>query len=488
MVDAADISTLSIVFQDFAGPLRWMADDLAVAITDSGILRVLPVMGVGDNEIVRDVLHLKSMDLAFVHSDLLDNLKRRGAHSDIENRLRYVARLYAKDVGLIAGRSITSIRDLAGRKVNFDHTTSGNLATSMSIFERLGIKVEAVQFTQAVALEKIKSGEIAATVLVDDKPNKTIATLRSEDGFRLLPIELTDALRDVYAPSQFSDTDYPGLIAPGTRVNSVSVSVVMAIYDWPPKSGRYGRVARFVEMFFPKFPEFQLPPRHPNWKKVDIAAALPGWTRFQPAEDWLLRSKQPASGQGAMANLRVMFHKFLELQSAGAGKSLTPDETKALFHMFLAWKENPDKAAIEIRVTAIDGVGKSIGVISAENTETLVNGKPEVGLLLKPKLSGLRSGRHVFLIHSNPNCGPEKRNGAMVIGLGAGDPLPFATQDGVADRAQSGLPQIAVAADGTASTPIIVPGLTMSDLLDRSIMIYAATHPTSVRIACGIIN
>jgi hypothetical protein len=46
-------------------------------------------------------------------------------------------------------------------------------------------------------------------------------------------------------------------------------------------------VQRFVEAFFPKIAFFQQPPRHPKWHDVNLAATLPGWTRFEAAQAWL---------------------------------------------------------------------------------------------------------------------------------------------------------------------------------------------------------
>jgi hypothetical protein len=33
------------------------------------------------------------------------------------------------------------------------------------------------------------------------------------------------------------------------------------------------------------FGEFLDPPRHPKWQEVNLAAQLPGWTRFRPAQE-----------------------------------------------------------------------------------------------------------------------------------------------------------------------------------------------------------
>ncbi len=486
--DNANIEALSIVSEDFAGPLRWMAEDLASVLSGNDTLRVLPIFGVGGNGTAPEILYLKSMDVAFIHSDFLAYAKRHGLHSDLDNRLRYITRLYDKDVAIIAAKPVRDVRQLAGRKVNFDNATSSSFATSALIFDLLGIDVEKVQFSQPIAMEKVRAGEIAATVLVDDKPNRLIATLVAEHGLRLVPIRLTRALRGAYQPTKFTSQDYPNLIPAGQSVDSVGVSVVMAMYNWPPNSARYGRVARFVEQFFSNVPGLQAEPHHPHWKKVDIAAALPGWTRFKPAADWIERQQTPAARGGAMAKLREMFQKFIELQAAGSDQAITEEEKTALFKLFLGWKENPDEANIEIRMTALDGKGKPIGFISAKNIAVTVSGSSQVGLLLKPDLAGLPPGSHALQIHARPDCGPEQKNGALVIGLAAGNPLQLVRQSQAAGSNPGGLPPLIVAADGTSRDRIIVPGLSLADLLDRSIMIYASGSATSDRIACGVVD
>ena len=291
-VDTSDMETVSIVSEDFAGPLRWMAEDLAAVLNGTDVLRMLPIFGVGGNGTGTEILYLKSIDLAFVHSDLLAYARRNGLHKDLGDRVRFISRLYDKEVAVIATDTIRDIRQLAGKKVNFDTASSSSFSTSTLIFELLGINVESVQHSQPIALEKIKSGEIAATILIDDKPNKLIATLAAGHGLHLVPVKPTRALKEVYQTTTFTSDDYPNLIPAGKKVDSIGVSVVMAMYNWPPSAARYGRVALFVDQFFTRLSELQSSGRHPNWQKVDLAAALPGWTRFnRPPTGW--RANRP---------------------------------------------------------------------------------------------------------------------------------------------------------------------------------------------------
>src|SRR3546814_5601568 len=65
---------------------------------------------------------------------------------------------------VLARPDIKRIEDLAGQKVNFDGEGSGTHMTASLIFDRLGIAVEPTTHDQALALEKLRAGEIAALV------------------------------------------------------------------------------------------------------------------------------------------------------------------------------------------------------------------------------------------------------------------------------------------------------------------------------------
>ena len=93
-------------------------------------------------------------------------------------------------------------------------------------------------------------------------------------------------------------------------MSTVAVGSVMAVFAWQQGNERYAKVSRFIDAFFTKFPELLKPPRHPKWKDVNLAAKVPGWTRFGPAQDALARQVTSANGTatpGATGNLRRQF-------------------------------------------------------------------------------------------------------------------------------------------------------------------------------------
>jgi hypothetical protein len=125
------------------------------------------------------------------------------------------------------------------------------------------------------------------------------------------------------------------MVAAGDGVETIAVGAVLFAYNWPKWSDRYRRIANFVDHFFPKLAEFQKPPRHPKWREANLAAVLPGWTRFPAAEEWLKRNRQIE--QAPTAAVRDDFTAFLAVRGSTAAGP--PDERERLFQEFLKWSQ-----------------------------------------------------------------------------------------------------------------------------------------------------
>jgi hypothetical protein len=212
--------------------------------------------------------------------------------------------------------------------------------TASLVLQRLGVPIDATNFDQALALEKLKRGEIDALVYVAGRPARLFSDLRPEDGLHFVPVPLDAALLDTYLPARISTEDYPLLMSGGEAVDTVAVGAVMAVYNWAPDTERYRKVARFVQAFFSNFDSFLQPPRHAKWKEVNLAAEVPGWTRFQPAEIALRHEVAVATSGGGP--LRKDFDAFLNLTSGGDRPSEV--QKAALFEEFLRWQRAQNRA------------------------------------------------------------------------------------------------------------------------------------------------
>ncbi|MBK8209895.1 MAG: hypothetical protein IPK78_07800 [Rhodospirillales bacterium] len=157
--------TIAIISGGVNGTYIRIASDLAAVLDKGDKLRILPIVGKGSVQNITDLLYLRGVDVAIVQSDVLGFIRKDNLYPNIEQRIRYVTKLYNEEVHILAGGDISQLADLAGRKVNVDVAGSGTAMTSATLFRALGLKVEPTNFDQALALEKLKDGEIAAMVL-----------------------------------------------------------------------------------------------------------------------------------------------------------------------------------------------------------------------------------------------------------------------------------------------------------------------------------
>jgi TRAP-type uncharacterized transport system substrate-binding protein len=245
-----------------------------------------------------------------------------------DNRIVYIAKLFNEEVHLVARSDITSVSQLQGRKVNFDARGSGTSYSMRDLFKLLGIEVEEVSLPQTDAFEKLKAGEIAATALIAGKPVHSM--LKAPAGTHFLPIPYSVKTMTDYFPTTLTHDDYPDLIPLGQSVDTVGVGAVLIAYNWQKTNvDRYRRVQKFVEAFFPKIEEFHKPPRHVKWREVNLAATLPGWTRFEPAQAWLdAKRNEEAMKSGQPATQAVAVRPADEVRP----------QDDALFQEFLRWR------------------------------------------------------------------------------------------------------------------------------------------------------
>jgi TRAP transporter TAXI family solute receptor len=344
--ERANQGTVSIISGGVGGTYVRIASDLAAVLDRPDQLRILPILGRGSLQNLADLLYMRGIDVAIVQSDVLRYVRQQQLEPNIERRLRYITKLYNEEVHVLARAEVADLAALAGRKVNVDIVGSGTSMTAATLFQLLGIAVEATHFDQALALEKLKAGEIDAMLYVAGKPAELFRAIDGASGLKFLAVPMRAELLETYLPSTLENRDYPRLLPDGSApVETVAVGAVMAVSNWEPNTDRYRRIAMFVDAFFNSFDQFLKPPRHAKWQEVNLAATLPGWSRFGAAESWLARETAPAAAAVATnPALRTSFEAFLRfMDQAGlrpAGdRPLTTAEREALFARFMEWKK-----------------------------------------------------------------------------------------------------------------------------------------------------
>ena len=274
-----------------------------MATEDGPNLRVLPVVGGAGQQNVYDVVFLRGIDLALTNVQTLDLMRKSGELGpNLEKQISYISALFPEEMQIVARGEFHALSDLKGKRINFNTKGSATALLGPLIFQELGIETQIFNMPQADAIQKMRAGELEATICMCPMPVPAFAGLKADSGFGLIDVSYASKLQGSYLPASISHEDYPNLLPKGAKVETVASTTVLISFNWPKGSSRYNRTAKFVNSFFSNFSELQKPPRHPLWKTVNFAANIPGWQRFPAAQEWLDQHKTPDMPQQQKAS------------------------------------------------------------------------------------------------------------------------------------------------------------------------------------------
>jgi len=273
-------------------PIR-LAAEIARVVDDGTNMQVLPIVTRGATENLNSLLYLRGVDTAIINSDALEEYKVQVP--EIQRRVTYLLSLFPSELHIFVRPEIQNLQDLVGKKVNFNTQGTAAAYSGPLIFSRLGVDVEKMFIPHQVALEQLRKGEIAAVVFITSKPVDAFLRGRWEPGFKFLPVSFEARFEDYYLPAVLEAGEYPNLIKPGERVSTIAVPTVLVAFNWPARSNRYQRIARFVDYLFSRIDRLQAPGFDPKWKSINLAATVPGLGRSPAAQAWL--DRQPRRAQ-----------------------------------------------------------------------------------------------------------------------------------------------------------------------------------------------
>jgi len=331
-----------------------IAEDLASITDDGATRRLVPLVGKAALQNIADMISQsraagganarvtnRGVDIAIVQADVLAYAKEQGLFPGFESSLTYISTLYNEDFHLVARKEINSLKDLGGKQVNVDLRGSGTAITAAYLFDLLKLPVTVTNDSTEVALEKLRSGSIAAIAFVAGKPAPLFREIAAEDGFHLLSIPLSPGVLSAYVPARLTAADYPNLVPRDGSVDTVAVGVVLVAADLQSVPERYRNLSNFVDAFFTGFSSLLAPGHHPKWQDVNLAAEFPGWKRYAPAAQWLQQNK-PVASASTPDDMKTIFSRFIDQrrQSAG-GAPMSPQEKDNLFQEFRKWQGAP---------------------------------------------------------------------------------------------------------------------------------------------------
>src|SRR5271154_2575577 len=121
-------NTVAIVAGNPNATYLTIAYDLSAVLDDGDNFRVLPVIGKGGGQNIRDVRFLKGVDLGITQSILLNEFRDSNEIGKIDDKIVYVTKLFNEEMHILvrADSGISAIEQLNGKKVNFSDIGSGS--------------------------------------------------------------------------------------------------------------------------------------------------------------------------------------------------------------------------------------------------------------------------------------------------------------------------------------------------------------------------
>jgi TRAP-type uncharacterized transport system substrate-binding protein len=330
--DRKNAWTVGIAGGLLSGTYMRFVDEMASVLNDGDNLRILPIVSYGAASNLDDLLYLRGVDAAVTQSDVFEYFRTQRKTPNLERRVQYIIRLPIAELHILARNDVQSLEDLRGKKVNFGPAGTGASLTGTIVFQRLGINVEQVLIDQPTALQKLQSGQVDAIARVIPKPIDFFGKIPPSAGLHLVNIPFTKTFEDLYTLGEFNKQDYPNLLQGQDRIDTIAVPAVLAVFNWPKNTERYAKVDRFIQYLFSRWDALQHPPYHPKWRDVNLAATVPGWTRFSASDDQL---QQIQAQQQQKQQQRADFDTFLSHQPRMPASDADREE---LFRKFIQWQ------------------------------------------------------------------------------------------------------------------------------------------------------
>ncbi|QKV53469.1 superoxide dismutase family protein [Comamonas antarctica] len=164
-----------------------------------------------------------------------------------------------------------------------------------------------------------------------------------------------------------------------------------------------------------------------------------------------------------------------------------------LLMSFAALSAGAAERTVTLNTATANGEGPAVGTVRIVETS--------YGLAFYPDLKGLTAGQHGFHVHEKGSCAPTEKDGVKTPAGAAGghyDPKGSGKHgEPWGDGHLGDLPALYVAADGTATSPVLAPRLKLADVSQRALMVHVggdnhSDHPAPLggggaRMACGVI-
>ena len=157
------------------------------------------------------------------------------AKASWKDKAPYVARLGDETIEIVADRSITAVGDLNGRWVAIGPTDSAGATIASALFSRLGVMPRFINVELPGGLDDLVSRRADAVVAVGAESSKNLFEFGRSGKFHLVPLPMTPALSDRYAPMRLTAAELPRLVAAGAKIDTVAAPMALIAVNAAPE-------------------------------------------------------------------------------------------------------------------------------------------------------------------------------------------------------------------------------------------------------------
>jgi uncharacterized protein len=289
------VSIMTEALPATAGSDQDTVGELARSFAAAGLQRILPVRGLGPIANMRDLLHMRGIDMALVDADILAYAAASGDLPGVESRLSAVARLDSKTVYLVATPGVTAVNDLINQRVLVPGADSDSYVTARAMFSLLAIPIELAGTPLEVAIAELSNGRAKALLLTLQDGDETLAALPQNKGLHLVAIPENAAIAKLYERHTLTSKELPTLV-PAAGLATLKVSSLLATFNWRPTHARYYPLLQFLKELPGAVERLRAVDTTGYWSALDGRADVPGWPRFEPARSLIAGITPQPSG------------------------------------------------------------------------------------------------------------------------------------------------------------------------------------------------
>lgn len=286
-------------------------------LDEPGKIRVVPIVGYGQEENARDLLLLHGVEFGVMNSDMLHFLRIEGRFPSAGAQLRSFFPLAEKVVAVVARNDVNSVQELAGKRIAVRGAGAPEKMTARTLFSLLKTKVRIVPVRNKNMLDVVSKGDAAATVIIASDAQALATAIASRKNLTVLDIPNVDNLSKTYGRRTLE-------LAGGSKsVETVTLQSVLAVFNWPETSTRYPNVSNFIDRLISALPTLRSRPGS-LWTSVDPDRRVRGWIQFAPVAARLKATKSDRVKRLALLRKRFGDAVTSTITTANATTTSTP--------------------------------------------------------------------------------------------------------------------------------------------------------------------